>query len=395
MDPLIYLDYNATTAVDPQVLQAMLPHFNQQYANASSTLYKAGKSAAECVEDARNKLASLLHCQAKEIYFTSGATEAINWALKGAFERFKSFRKHIITCKTEHKAVLDTCRYLEKQGAEVTYLSVGTNGQIDPLELQTALRADTFMLALMYANNETGVIQPLEAIASLMESHPALWFCDASQALAKLPVHLDSLPIDLLCLSAHKMYGPKGVGALYIRKKARSLPVEPLLHGGGQEQSLRGGTLNVPGLVGLGAAAALAESQMQEDQDRIRLLRDQLEAKLLQLPASFVQGADAPRLYNTINITFRFVRAEELIHQLTGFALSTGSACSTGSLEPSHVLIAMGLSAEDAKASIRISLGRYTREEEIESAGVLIQQQVEKLRASNPVWEMFLQGQIS
>lgn len=395
MEPLIYLDNNATTAVDPGVLEKMLPFFNQEYANASSTVHRAGKQAAAAVDQARKELAGLLNARESEFYFTSGSTEAINWALKGAYQRFREFRRHIITLQTEHKAVLDTCRYLEKQGAEVTYLPVQENGQVDPQELRSALKETTFLAAIMYANNETGVIQPVNEIAEVLKDHPALWFCDATQAVGKLPLDLSELPVDMLALSAHKFYGPKGAGALYIRKAARSTPVEPLLHGGGQQQGLRAGTLNVPGIVGLGEAARIAKMQMQTDAARIRPMRDALQDRLGALPGTLVQGSGVPRLYNTLNITFRFVRAEELIVSLPALALSAGSACTTGSLDPSHVLIAMGLSPEDARATLRISLGRFNTAESVQSAADALIAQVGRLRAGSPLWSMYRDGHIT
>lgn len=395
MDPLIYLDNNATTALDQEVLEAMMPYFTTRYANASSTLHRAGKLAAQGVEQARENLADLLHCQARELYFTSGATEAVNWAIRGAYERSKSFRRHIIVGATEHKAVLDTCRYLEKQGAELTYLPVQETGTVDPLVLKAALREDTFMVALMYANNETGVIHPVDEIAKVLQGHAALWFCDATQAAGKIPIDLQLLPVDMLCVSAHKFYGPKGAGALYIRRGARSMPVEPLFSGGGQEHGLRAGTLNVPGIVGLGAAAKIAAEKMSGDQIRIQSLRDFLEGQFLDLPETYVQGNLAPRLYTTLNITFRYVRAEQLIAALRHVAVSTGSACTTGSLTPSHVLSAMGQSAEDAKSSLRISLGRFNTLKEVKMAAAEISGKVRDLRAGDPVWKMFLEGHIS
>lgn len=395
MNSDIYLDNNATTPVDPEVMEAMLPYFTEYYGNASSINHPAGKKASEAVHKARMNIAGLIGASEKEITFTSGATEAINLALQGVFHRYKKVGKHIITCTTEHRAVLDVCRYLEKQGAEITYLRVNRQGEIDLGELERSIRKDTILLSFMAANNETGVLHPIAEIAGISQRHKVLFFCDATQAIGKIPFPVAQYGIDLIAFSGHKMYGPKGVGALYIRRKSNRTQLEALLHGGGQENGLRAGTLNVPGIVGMGTAAALCQRAMKEESQRLEALRNQLENKLLTLEQSYVNGSSAERLPHVSNMCFRFLKAEQIMVGLRKIAMAAGSACATGSLNPSHVLLAMGLEKEDAHASLRFSLGRFTTAEEIDTAAQLIMQKVTELRNESPVWALYKQGIIS
>lgn len=396
MKPLIYLDNNATTKVDSEVLNIMLPYFSEHYGNAASLQHKFGKKAAEAIHTAKLGVMKLIDAEEKEVIFTSGATESINLAIKGIYNRYQSIGKHIITCKTEHKAVLAVCSVLEKQGAEVTYLSANTKGEIDLNELEAAIREDTILISLMYANNETGVVNPVREIAEIAISNQILFFCDATQAVGKIPVSVKDFPVDLMAFSSHKIYGPKGVGVLYVKRKNRRIQIEPVLHGGGNlEHSLSSGTLNVPAIVGFGAAALKAQSLLKEEGIKVRKLRDYLEAELLQIEESMVNGAIQNRLPNVCNISFRFLRAESVMASLPMIAMSTGSACSTGSLEPSHVLLAMGLSSEEAHASLRLSLGRFTTKEEIDLSVSLIRNQVNLLREESPVWMLFKKGLLS
>ncbi|WP_262249017.1 cysteine desulfurase family protein [Parapedobacter soli] len=392
MDGLIYFDNNATTPLDPGVLEAMMPYFTTHYANASSLTHRAGRTAAAAVDTAREQVAALIGASPKEITFTSGATEAINTAIKGVFEHYQSKGKHIITCRTEHKAVLDTLAYLEKKGAEVTYLPVASDGQIDLGALDSAIRPDTILVALMQANNETGVIHPIANIAELTNKHQTLFFCDATQAIGKVQIDVANGGPDLLCLSAHKLYGPKGIGALYTRRRSKPIQTGALLHGGGQENKLRAGTLNVPGIVGLGKAAELAHRWRTEDTARLGTLRDTLETALAKLPATQVNGKGTARLPHVSSITFKHLRAAEIMVSVPDIALASGSACVSGTRDPSHVLMAMGLSAADAHASLRFSLGRFNTEAEIQTAIGLLTTAVEKLRATSPVWQLYEAG---
>lgn len=392
MHHYIYLDNNATTRVDPDVLEAMLPYFSNYFANATSTNHRFGKKAAEAIEKARSNIGELIHCSPQEIIFTSGATEAINLALKGVYKRYSSIGKHIITSKTEHTAVLEVCRYLQKNGAEVTYLSVDSYGHISLQELKDSIREDTILVSLMYANNETGTINQIEEIADFLRERNILFFCDATQAVGKVPISVRSTSIDLMAFSAHKMYGPKGIGALYIKRRNQRIQLEPLILGGRQENNLRAGTLNVPGVVGFGQAALKARKTMQAENKRLMKLRDWLESEILNLEQTFINGSDTNRMTHVSNITIRFLKAEQLILKLNNIAISTGSACATGTLQASHVLTAMGLSTDDAKASVRISLGRFTTDEEIETTIRVLTREVEVLRKESPIWELYKKG---
>jgi cysteine desulfurase len=362
----IYLDYNATTPVDKRVLEVMLPYFSDKFGNASSKTHAFGWVAEDAVDTARGQVAQLIGCSAQEIVFTSGATEAINLAIKGVWDNYQQKGKHIITVKTEHKAVLDTCKALEKEGAEITYLSVDREGVIDLDELKSALRADTILVSVMYVNNETGVIQPISKISELVHANNSFFMCDGTQAVGKINCNVDKEGIDLLCLSAHKMYGPKGVGALYVRRKNPRVTLAQQIDGGGHERGLRSGTLNVPGIVGLGKACELAQAEMWDDAARISRLRTILEQQLCDLDNVFVNGSIKDRLFNLSNLTFKGIRAETIIKQFPTIALAMGSACSSAIAEPSHVLKAMGLSDDEAYASIRFSLGKYTTQQEVQ-----------------------------
>ncbi|HET6244431.1 MAG: IscS subfamily cysteine desulfurase [Bacteroidetes bacterium] len=360
----VYLDYNSTTPVDERVLELMLPYFTKKFGNASSRTHAFGWEADEAVNIARNQVAELIGCIGQEIVFTSGATESINLAIKGVFEAYKSKGNHIVTVKTEHNSVLDVCSTLEKRGAKITYLDVDSEGLINLTELENSISPQTILVCVMYANNETGVIQPIKNIAEIVHKKGSVFLSDATQALGKLPVNVDEYGIDLMPLSSHKMYGPKGAGALFIRRKNPRVTLVPLIEGGGHERGLRSGTLNVPGILGLGKACELAKNEMDVNLS-ISQLRDKLQEKLLNLKGVSFNGSIKYRLPNTLNVSFDGLKAENLILKIKDFAVSTGSACTSALIEPSHVLKAMGLSNEKAYSSIRFSLGKYTTEQEI------------------------------
>ena len=389
----IYLDHNATTPCDPRVVDAMIPYFTQAFGNAASRNHPFGWQAEEAVDYAREQVAKLIGADPKEIIFTSGATEADNLAIKGVYEMYAQKGNHIITMNIEHKAVLDTCKHLEKQGAEVTYLKVQENGLINLQELEAAMRPTTILVAIMYANNEIGVIQPMKEISAIAKKHGALVFSDATQAVGKVPVDVNKDGIDLLAMTAHKMYGPKGVGALYVRRKGPRVKVTAQMDGGGHERGMRSGTLNVPGIVGFGKAAELCIAEMQQDAERLSKLRDKLETALLNLEEAYVNGDREHRLPNVTNISFKYVEGEGL---LMGFnkeiALSSGSACTSASLEPSYVLKALGLGDDLAHSSLRFGLGRYTTEEQIDYTIAQVSKTVLKLREMSPLWEMYKEG---
>ncbi|MDT8887819.1 cysteine desulfurase family protein [Aquirufa sp. LEPPI-3A] len=358
-----YLDYNSTTPIDPRVLEAMLPFLKDNFANSSSS-HHFGQRIKEMVKQAREQIADFINAESDELIFTSGATEAINIAIKGVAESYFNKGKHIITLSTEHKAVLDTCNDLERKGFEVTYLSVASNGLIDLEELKLAIRSDTVLVSVMYVNNEIGVIQPIKEIAKLAHETGALFMTDATQAAGKTRIDVNNLGVDLLCFSGHKMYAPKGIGALYIRTKTK---LNPQIHGGGHERGLRSGTLNVPGIVALAKACELASEEMDLNQKSISILRDKLEAELLQLPNTSINGVSENRIYNTTNIRFIGQDANILIGRMKNIAVSNGSACSSSVIEASHVLKAIGLNDDDAFASLRFSLGKFNTMEDIDS----------------------------
>lgn len=389
----IYLDNNATTPCDPRVVEAMLPYFTETFGNAASRNHPFGWAAEEAVDFAREQVARLIGADPKEIIFTSGATESDNLALKGVFEMYAAKGNHIITTATEHKAVLDTCKHLEKQGARVTYLGVNSEGFIDLKELEAAITPATIMVAVIYANNEIGVINPMRDISAITRRHGVLLMTDATQAVGKIPVDVNKDGIDLMAFSAHKMYGPKGAGALYVRRKSPRVKVTAQLDGGGHERGMRSGTLNVPGIVGFGKACEICQQEMEEDGKRLQILRDKLEKALLQLEESYLNGAPNQRLPHVSNISFKYVEGEGL---LMGFnksiALSSGSACTSASLEPSYVLKALGLGDDLAHSSLRFGLGRFTTEEQIDYTIQAVTDAVNRLRAISPLWEMFKDG---
>lgn len=363
IEQVTYLDYNSTTPIDRRVLEAMLPFLNDNFANSSST-HHFGQSINEKVKQAREQIADFINSEPNELIFTSGATEAINIAIKGVAESYSSKGKHIITVSTEHKAVLDTCKDLERKGFEVTYLTVQPNGLIDLAELQKAIRPDTVLVSVMYVNNETGVIQPIKEIAKLAHEKGALFMTDATQAVGKIEIDVNDLGIDLLCFSAHKMYAPKGIGALYVRNKTK---LSPQIHGGGHEQGLRSGTLNVPGIIALAKACEIASEEMELNKRNISELKEKLETEFLKLPNISLNGDSENRIFNTTNICFKGQDANVLIGRMKNIAVSNGSACSSAVVEPSHVLKAMGLSDDEAFASLRFSLGKYNSIEDIET----------------------------
>ncbi|MFD0940974.1 IscS subfamily cysteine desulfurase [Pedobacter boryungensis] len=392
MELPIYLDNNATTPLDPRVLEAMLPYFTTKFGNAASRNHPFGWVAEEGVDYAREQVAKLIGCTEKEIIFTSGATEADNLGIKGVFEMYSEKGNHIITATTEHKAVLDTCKHLEKQGARVTYLKVKEDGLIDLAELEAAMTPETILVTIMYGNNEIGVVQPVKEIAAIAHKHGALFFTDATQAVGKIPVNVIEDGIDLMAFSAHKMYGPKGVGALYVRRKNPRVKVTSQMDGGGHERGMRSGTLNVPGIVGLGKACELCRLEMDEEAKRLSALRDKLEAALTTMEESYVNGNTQHRLPHVANISFKYVEGEGLMMAMKDLAVSSGSACTSASLEPSYVLKSLGLSDDLAHSSIRFGLGRFTTEEEVDYAIENTKKAVNHLRDLSPLWEMFKDG---
>ncbi len=389
----IYLDNNATTPMDPRVLEAMTPYFLEHFGNAASRNHPFGWEAEEAVDYAREQVAKLIGADPKEIIFTSGATEGDNLGIKGVYEMYASKGNHIITATTEHKAVLDTCKHLEKIGGEVTYLKVNREGLIDLKELEAAIKPTTILIAIMYANNEIGTIQPVREISALAKKHGVLFFTDAVQAVGKIPVDVNKDGIDIMAFTAHKMYGPKGVGALYVRRKNPRVKVTAQMDGGGHERGMRSGTLNVPGIVGFGKACELCRLEMEEDTKRISKLRDKLETELMKLEEAYINGSTEHRLPHVTNISFKHVEGEGL---LMGFnkniALSSGSACTSASLEPSYVLKALGLGDDLAHSSLRFGLGRFTNEEQIDYTIKAISETVLKLREMSPLWEMYKEG---
>lgn len=379
--------------MDPRVLEAMLPYFTEKFGNSASRNHPFGWVAEEAVDYAREQVAKLIGADPKEIIFTSGATEADNLALKGVFEMYASKGNHIITATTEHKAVLDTCKHIEKLGGQVTYLSVQEDGLIDLAELENAITDKTILIALMYGNNEIGVIQPVREISKIARKHGVLFFTDGTQAVGKVPVDVNADGIDLMAFSAHKMYGPKGVGALYVRRKGPRVKVTAQMDGGGHERGMRSGTMNVPGIVGFGKACEIAGQEMESEAKRLSTLRDKLENSLMELEEAYVNGNKEHRLPHVCNISFKYVEGEGL---MMGFnkdiAVSSGSACTSASLEPSYVLKALGLGDDLAHSSLRFGLGRFTTEEQIDYTIKAIKTAVLKLREMSPLWEMWKDG---
>ena len=387
----IYLDYSATTPIDPRVVEAMLPFLTEKYGNPASRSHQYGWDAEAAVENARAEVAALVHADPKEIVWTSGATEANNLAIKGAANFYQGKGKHLITLKTEHKAVLDTMRELERQGFEVTYLDVLPNGLVDMAALEAALRPDTILVSIMAVNNEIGVIQPIAQIGELLRSKGVLFHVDAAQATGKIDIDLSTLKVDLMSFSAHKTYGPKGIGALYVRRKPR-VRLEAQMHGGGHERGMRSGTLATFLIVGMGEAFRLARLEMQEENKRVTALRDRLYKGLSDMPEIYVNGDLANRVPHNPNVSFAYVEGESLIMAVRDIAVSSGSACTSASLEPSYVLRALGLTDELAHSSIRFSIGRFTTEEEIDYTVDLLHKQIGRLREMSPLWEMVQEG---
>jgi len=388
----IYLDNNATTPLDPRVLEAMMPYLTEVFGNAASRNHPFGWAAEEAVDYAREQIAALIKCDPKEIIFTSGATESDNLGIKGVFEMYSQKGNHIITATTEHKAVLDTCKHIEKLGGRVTYLPVNSEGLISLADLEAAMTPETILVTIMYGNNETGTIQPIREIAAIAHKHGALFMTDGTQAVGKIPVDVIADGIDLMAFTAHKMYGPKGVGALYVRRKNPRVKVTAQMDGGGHERGMRSGTLNVPGIVGLGKACELARLEMDADTARLSAMRDRLERELLTLEESYVNGSREHRLPHVTNISFKYVEGEGLMMGVKDLAVSSGSACTSASLEPSYVLKALGLSDDLAHSSLRFGLSRFTTDEQIDYAINHVKEAVTKLREMSPLWEMFKEG---
>jgi cysteine desulfurase len=390
----VYVDNNATTPTDPRVVEAMLPYFYQMPGNAASRNHPFGWEAEEGVDYAREQIAALINVDPKEIIFTSGATESDNLAIKGVFEMYASKGNHIITATTEHKAVLDTCKKLEKEGAEVTYLQVNAEGLIDLAELEAAMKPSTILVSIMWANNETGVIQPIKEIGELCARKGVLFFSDAVQAVGKIPVDPKAMGVHLMAFTSHKMYGPKGVGALYVSRKNPRVKVTAQMDGGGHERGMRSGTLNVPGIVGFGKAAEIAKAEMHQDAARLSKMRDRLQKAFQDnLEEIYVNGSSEHRMPHVTNISFKHVEGEGLMMTFNqNIALSSGSACTSASLEPSYVLVALGLGDDLAHSSLRFSLGRFTTEEDIDYVIEKVSAGVNHMRDLSPIWEMYKEG---
>jgi cysteine desulfurase len=389
----IYMDNSATTACDPRVVEAMLPYFGDRFGNAASRSHSFGWAAEEAVNLARKQVADLLGASEKEIVFTSGATESDNLAVKGVAEMYRQKGNHLVTCVTEHKAILDSMKHLESKGCQVTWLGVDRQGHIDLDELRQALGPSTILVSLMAANNEIGTLHPIAEIGEICRSKGVLFHCDATQAVGKVPIDVEDMKIDLLSLSAHKIHGPKGVGALYVRRRNPRVRLTAQMDGGGHERGMRSGTLNVPGIVGLGKACEILGQEMERDIEHARLLRDRLQAELMRaLDHSYVNGDPERRLPNLLNISFEFVEGESLIMGIKDVAVSSGSACTSASLEPSYVLRALGVGDELAHSSIRFSLGRFNTEAEVDFTAKLVSETVQRLRSMSPLYEMAMEG---
>jgi cysteine desulfurase len=387
----IYMDYGATTPCDPRVVDAMIPWLREHFGNPASRTHAYGWEAEEAVENARKQVADLIGADPREIVWTSGATESNNLALKGAAQFYKSRGKHIITVKTEHKAVLDTVRELERQGFEATYLDVLENGLLDMDVLKAAIRPDTILISVMYVNNEIGVIQDIPAIGALCREKGIVFHVDAAQATGKIDIDLATLPVDLMSLASHKTYGPKGIGALYVRRKPR-VRLEAQMHGGGHERGMRSGTLPTHQCVGMGEAFRIAKEEMHAENERVRALQQRLLAGLQGIEQIFVNGDLERRIPHNLNVSFNYVEGESLIMGIKGIAVSSGSACTSASLEPSYVLRALGRSDELAHSSLRMTIGRFTTEEEVDFVVNTLKERVAKLRELSPLWEMYKDG---
>ena len=394
MSKVIYLDYNATTPMDPRVLDAMLPYMGAKYGNAASRSHVYGWEAEEAVERARQQVADLIGASSKEIVFTSGATESDNIAVKGAVEMLAHKGRHVITVKTEHKAILDTCKYLETKGlADITYLDPDKDGLVTVEQIAAAIRDDTILISVMYGNNEIGTLQPIADIGALARERKIWFHTDATQGVGKVPFDVNAMNVDIASLSGHKIYGPKGVGVLYVRRRNPRVRLAPVIHGGGHERGMRSGTLNVPGIVGIGEAARLCHEELERDAEHTRKLRDRFEQKLLgALDHTELNGHEVHRLPNTTNLSFTCVEGESLIMGIPDVAVSSGSACTSASLEPSYVLRALGVGDELAHSSIRFSFGRFSTEEDVDAAAASVIGTVTRLREMSPLYEMVLEG---
>ncbi len=387
----IYMDYSATTPVDPRVVDKMIPYLREQFGNPASRSHAYGWDAERAVEEAREQVAALVNADPREIIWTSGATESDNLAIKGAAHFYKSKGKHIITVKTEHKAVLDTCRELEREGYEVTYLSVKDDGLIDLEAFKAAIRPDTILVSVMHVNNEIGVIQDIETIGEICREKGIVFHVDAAQSTGKAPIDLQKLKVDLMSFSAHKTYGPKGIGALYVRRKPR-IRIEAQMHGGGHERGMRSGTLATHQIVGMGEAFRIAREEMATENERVRMLRDRLLKGLSEIEETYVNGDMEKRVPHNLNISFNFVEGESLIMAVKDVAVSSGSACTSASLEPSYVLRALGRNDELAHSSIRFTVGRFTTEQDVDYVINLLKTKIAKLRELSPLWEMHQDG---
>jgi cysteine desulfurase len=389
----IYMDNHATTPVDPRVVEAMLPYFNEKFGNAASRNHEFGWQAEEAVENARAQIARLINATPKEIVFTSGATESTNLAIKGAAEMYREKGNHIITQVTEHKATLDTCKRLEKYGYEVTYLPVEKDGRINLDELRRAITPKTILISIMYANNEIGVVQPIAEIGKIAKEKGIFFHCDAVQAIGKIPVDVQKDGIDIMSISGHKIYGPKGVGAIYVRRKNPRVQLSAIIDGGGHERGMRSGTLNVTGIVGLGKACELCQNEMAEEAKRLSGLRDKLKDSIMsRLDETYINGSIEHRLPHNINISFAFVEGESLLMGINDVAVSSGSACTSATLEPSYVLKALGVGEDLAHTSIRFGLGRFNTEEEVDYVADRVVETVKRLRELSPLYEMAKEG---
>ena len=389
----IYLDNNSTTPTDPRVVDAMIPFFYENPGNAASRSHPFGWKAEEAVDYAREQIANLIGADSKEIIFTTGATESDNLAIKGVFEMYSRKGNHIVTLQTEHKAVLDTCKKIEKLGGEVTYLSVGKNGLVDLDELRAAIKDNTILVSIMWANNETGVIQPMKEIGDICRDKGVLFMSDATQAVGKIPVNPKEIGVHLMAFTGHKMYGPKGVGALFVNRKNPRVKVTAQMDGGGHERGMRSGTLNVPGIVGFGKAAEIAQQDMAADADRLSKMRDRLETSLMaNLEEVYINGSVDHRMPHVTNLSFKHVEGEGLMMTFNNIAVSSGSACTSASLEPSYVLMALGLGDDLAHSSIRFSLGRFNTDDDVDFAIDALTKGVTHMRDLSPIWEMYKEG---
>lgn len=389
----IFMDNHSTTPMDPRVLERMLPYFTEKFGNSASRNHQFGWEAEEAVENARKQIAKLIHCDAKELVFTSGATESDNLALKGVVEMYKEKGDHIITCMTEHRGVLDPCKALEKRGIKVTYLPVEKDGRVNPDEVRKAITDKTILISIMLANNEIGTIHPVAEIGKIAKEKGILFHCDATQGVGKIPVDVNQLGIDLMSLTAHKIYGPKGIGALYVRKKGPRVRLVPQIDGGGHERGMRSGTLPVPLIVGFGRACELCEQEMETESKRLAALRDRLQAQIMEhLDECYLNGHPTERLPHNLNISFAYVEGEALLMGVKEIALSSGSACTSATLEPSYVLRALGVGSDLAHSSIRFGLGRFTTQEEVDYTAKRMVEAVTRLREMSPLYEMAKEG---